>query len=132
MMSFIAYDVSFELWTNDDPPRLVTSDVLSQAAGKELRVMNYLDGAAVQVGTATIDEHGQIVAKITEDIPQLKRHVYSDVSIRKDQFEDPGVFGWRDIFPIAKSQEPLAHFKVDKDGKFKQLVDFDNNHKKEN
>lgn len=99
MMSFIYVDASIELWTNDDPPRVVTPAVLAQAAGKELRVMNYLDGKPVQVGTAVVDENGMIQATLTEDIPQLRPR--------------------NEFYSVASS---VAHFEMDKDGNVKQYL----------
>lgn len=72
-MSFIGVNATVELWTNDDPPRVVTKDVLSQAAGKELRVMHFIEGEGrVQVGIATVNENGILVASIDRDIPELR------------------------------------------------------------
>lgn len=86
-MSFIGVNATVELWTNDDPPRVVTKDVLSQAAGKELRVMHFIEGEGrVQVGTATVNENGILVATIDRDIPELRTSrnfsLGSDMSIR--------------------------------------------------
>ncbi len=71
MMSFIYVDVSFELWTNDDPPRLVTAAVLAQTAGKELRVMHIIEGKPTQVGTAVVNSNGILEASITKEVPGL-------------------------------------------------------------
>lgn len=85
MMSFIGYNASFELWTNDNPPVKITSAITTEAlvaaAGKELRVMNYLNGEATQVGTAVIGPDGIIAAKITEDIPELRDGMFNAFSI---------------------------------------------------
>jgi hypothetical protein len=114
MMSFIGSNATFELWTNDIPPRLVTKDVLGQAAGKELRVMNYLDGEPRQVGTAVIDENGTIKATLTEDVPQLKMHSLKGVSIRQDQLEDPGsMFSFLYSKPAFTA---MAHYTMHEDG----------------
>lgn len=97
--------VPIELWTNDDPPRQVTSSVLSQAAGKELRVMHHVNGEWTKIGTAKVDGDGRITAEITANVPELKPY-YGSVSIR----------------------EPLAHFEIGPDGKWKQnypLAGFD-------
>lgn len=108
MMSFIGVNATFELWTNDHPPRLVTKDVLSQAAGKELRVMNYLGGGKpVQIGTAVIDENGMIQATITEDVPELRPVRHFSVSTRGK------------MIPHYKPEpvvQALSHYTMHKDG----------------
>lgn len=84
MMSFIGVNATVELWTNDHPPRVVTKDVLSQAAGKELRVMHHIDGEWTKVGTAKVDAHGQIFASIDRDIPGITDGVYNHFSLGHD------------------------------------------------
>ena len=88
MMSFIGYNASVELWTNDDPPRVITKDVLAQAAGKELRVMHHIDGEWTKVGTAKIDENGLLTAEIEKDVPELRKGTLSGVSIAKPAWVD--------------------------------------------
>jgi len=100
MMSFIAYDASFELWTSDIPPRLVTSDVLSQAAGKELRVMHFLDGRRLQIGTATINQDGTMIARIDKDVPELRTKTHFSLGHRGE------------FLPIGKEDLSLEHIKA--------------------
>lgn len=98
MMSFIGYNASFELWTNDDPPvkitNAITTEALVAAAGKELRVMNYLNGEPTQVGTAVISPDGTIVAKLTEDVPELQGPVAHFSMSREGVVQQ-----WRSIYP---------------------------------
>lgn len=86
MMSFIYVNASFELWTNDDPPVRITSEVMTEAlvkaAGKELRVMHYKDGKPTQVGTAVIAPDGTVAAKIDKNVPGLAHfHMREDGSV---------------------------------------------------
>lgn len=115
MMSFIGSNASFALWTNDIPPRLVTKDVLAQAAGKELRVMHHIDGEWTKIGTAQVDGDGKITATIEKDIPELRVGMFNRFSV--------GHRGeWKPL-PSERafeSEGPLAHFVVDKDGSWKQ------------
>ena len=84
MMSFLAVDASFALWTNDIPPRLVTPSILAEAAGKELRVISYLGETPTQVGTAVVGKDGHITATITEDVPELRDGMMNAFSISRD------------------------------------------------
>lgn len=119
MMSFIAYDVQFELWTNDDPPRVITRDVLSQAAGKELRVMHHVNGAWTQVGSAKIDGDGNLSATIDKDIPELRpTNVHVSLGFKGEAFWNP--------LPSERALGPIAHFTMREDGSV-----FDNVRKQE-
>lgn len=89
MMSFLGVNATFELWTNDIPPRLVTKDVLAQAAGKELRVMHHVDGAWTKVGTATVDVNGLLTARIEKDVPELRKGLRNAYSIRETEMWKP-------------------------------------------
>lgn len=75
MMSFLGVNATFELWTTDIPPRLVTKDVLAQAAGKELRVMKYHYGNRVQIGTAVIDGNGALAHFTMDKDGNVKQNV---------------------------------------------------------
>lgn len=119
MMSFIGVNATFELWTTDIPPRLVTKDVLSQAAGKELRVMHRVDGAWTKVGTAKVDKNGLLTAQIERDVPELLVGLLNAFSI--DEWG-----AWKPL-PSQRALEPkppVANFKVEKDGSIKQYVDW--------
>jgi hypothetical protein len=114
MMSFIGYNASFELWTNDDPPvkitGAITTEALVAAAGKELRVMNYLNGEPTQVGTAVIGSDGTIVAKLTEDVPELQGPV-AHFSMSKEGV----VHQWQPVNPPFEGlNKPLTIRGLDK------------------
>lgn len=114
MMSFAGQDVPLKLWTNDEPPIVVTLSNMENTLKNPVRVMHYKDGEWGQVGTAVLDPaDGTIKATITESVPELKYGVIGDFSIGHDG-------EWK-VEP-AERIYPLAHFKVDRDGRIKQLV----------
>lgn len=115
MMSFIGYNASFELWTNDDPPRLVTRDVLAQAAGKELRVMHRIEGKWTPIGSAVVDKNGQVQVSITKDVPELTAGVMDAFSIDRHG----------GVHPLPREHGALAHFEIDEKGNVKKGVDWD-------
>jgi hypothetical protein len=106
MMSFIGQEIPLKLWTNDDPPVVVTLANMENTLKKPVRVMHHVNGEWTQVGTAEVTSDGRILANIdTDAVPELKPPKMS--------------------FSIA---EPLAHFEVGSDGKWKQnfpIDDFD-------
>lgn len=92
MAALAGVGMPLELWTDDDPPRRVTKDVLTQAAGKEVRVMLRKDGAWGQVGTGAIDANGIFTAEITEDVPELSLQTLRHFSLRRDLPIEPSAY----------------------------------------
>lgn len=81
-----------ELWTDDIPPRVITKETLSKAAGKPVRVMHMQDGEWGQVGTGKIDAEGNLTAEITEDVPQLMLNTLRHFSLRRDLPLEPSPY----------------------------------------
>jgi hypothetical protein len=111
MMSFIGVNASFELWTDDNPPRIVTKEALSQMVGKELRVMHHVDGAWTKVGVGKVDKDGILTAEIHEDIPELRDGLMNRFSISPRG-------EWKPL-PSQRAFEPgvpLTHIHFGKNG----------------
>lgn len=78
MMSFIGIEVivPMMLWTNDDPPLVVTLSNMEDTLINDrrgVRVMHHKDGEWGQIGTAEVDVYtGIIHMDITEDVPMLR------------------------------------------------------------
>jgi hypothetical protein len=92
MAALAGVGMPLELWTDDDPPRRITKDVLAQAAGKPVRVMLRKDGAWGQVGTGMIDSEGNFSADITEDVPELSLNTLRHFSLRRDLPAEPSAY----------------------------------------
>jgi hypothetical protein len=117
MMSFIGVDTTFAMWTDEIPPRIVTSrniSLLPLQGIHDVRVMHLTANGWTKVGTARINEDGNFVARIDLEIPGL-----TDM---KTNFSIDEVGKFRPL-PSQQAFEPklpLAHFSIDNDGKLKQ------------
>lgn len=83
MMSFIGSNAQFAMWTDEVPPRIVTSkniSLLPLQGIKDVRVMHFTKDGWTKVGTAKINEDGNFIAKIDRDIPGLT-DINTDFSI---------------------------------------------------
>lgn len=89
MAALAGVGMPVELWTDDDPPRVITREVMPEAAGKEVRVMLRKDGKWGQVGTGTIDANGNFAAEITEEVPELSMHALRHFSLRRNLPTEP-------------------------------------------
>jgi hypothetical protein len=83
MMSFIGSNAQFAMWTDEIPPRVVTSKnigLLPLQGIHDVRVMHFTKDGWTKVGSARINEDGNFVAKIDRDIPGLT-DIKSDFSL---------------------------------------------------
>jgi len=74
MMSFLGTNATFAMWTNEVPPRVVTSKnitLLPFQGIEEVRVMHFTEEGWSKVGTARIDGYGNFEARLDHDIPGL-------------------------------------------------------------
>jgi len=85
MMSFIGQEIPLQLWTNDDPPIVVTLTNMENtlmSSRKPVRVMHFKDGEWGQVGTAELDVMtGVVHMSIDEDVPELRDGVLGAMSL---------------------------------------------------
>lgn len=58
-----------ELWTDDDPPVIVTTENAEEHAGKEIRVMAFTDGEWGKIGDAQVDHSGKIRVLLNKKAP---------------------------------------------------------------
>lgn len=105
MMSFIGQDYPLRLWTNDDPPMIMT---LAEAPNllkndyREVRVMQRQDGVWTKVGTAQLNPmSGRLIANI-EDEEVVKK------------IQGP--------IPAMSFGDRSTYFNVDEDGEFRRLL----------
>lgn len=138
MMSFISSNAQFAMWTDEVPPRVVTSrniSLLPLQGIKDVRVMHFTEDGWTKVGTARINEDGNFVTKIDRDIPGLT-DVNMNFSIDALGSLKPVILpGWPKSEPLkirgleeaiekaeASNQRRLAMFEKDK-----PTWDIDNN-----
>lgn len=106
MMSFIGQEIPLRLWTHDDPPIVMelTNFTNTLPANKPVRVMHHVDGEWTQVGTAEIDpKSGMLLGTLTQEVPELTEHIVGGFSIHDEE-------------------GPFAHFHINRDGDWKQML----------
>lgn len=58
-----------ELWTDDDPPVIVTVENAEEHTGKQIRVMAFTDGGWGKIGDAQVDHSGKIRVLLNKEAP---------------------------------------------------------------
>lgn len=82
-ISLAGIDVPLQLWTNDDPPIVVTISNMENTlqVNKTVRIMHFKDGEWGQIGMAVLDHTGALRATITDqnlwpDDEELNNHPF--------------------------------------------------------
>lgn len=126
MMSFAGHEIPLQLWTNDDPPLVLTITNLASALEskpKQVRVMHRKNGEWGQVGTAEIDPTtGRFFATLTEAVPELWTN--TPMSLAETDFFERMPPDMEHLNKSTRWMKPLAHFEVDADGSWKQNTPF--------
>lgn len=86
MAKMAAEGLLLELWTDDDPPRKITTETIKQSTGQSVNIMQRWNGKWNKVGTGVLNPDGMFSADITSDetLDMLTRGVISGVSLRND------------------------------------------------